>query len=118
MSSRKSCASLGSSLVAGILLAAAAPEVPAQFVPIRELDSNGVVQNDYPTRMQGGFVAGSGWSGSNQLALYWDAGGTHLLPLLPGLDISAAHSVDALSFVGICHNAHPPLYRTAASVAG
>jgi probable HAF family extracellular repeat protein len=78
-----------------ISMSVAARIAAAQFVPIRELDSNHTVLNDLTTRLKGGFSTGSGSNGTHDLPVVWDVTGTTTLPLLSGLDTGGGRGVDA-----------------------
>src|SRR5262245_22766706 len=82
---------VASSLFAqGFVAIVASATASAQYVPIRELDSNGLLAGETPFHLSGEFVAGIGtkpWTPA-----YWDASGTHVLPFLPGLDFGWATS--------------------------
>ena len=78
----------------GVLICAAVQSrAPAQYVPIRALDSNGLLQDGWPHRLSGDVVVGAGQpvgsTGWSKPAL-WDASGTTLLPILSGDDGGAA----------------------------
>jgi probable HAF family extracellular repeat protein len=86
-----------------VALAAAslAPTASAQYLPIRELDSNGIVTNSGAVVVHRGESIGGGKGKDSNFGegVRWDANGSHLLPQLSGqdfavaLDFAADHSV-------------------------
>jgi probable HAF family extracellular repeat protein len=86
-----------------VALAAAslAPTASAQYLPIRELDSNGIVTNSGAVVVHRGESIGDGKGKDSNYGegVRWDANGSHLLPQPSGqdyavaLDFAADHSV-------------------------
>ena len=68
----------------------------AQYVPIRGLDSNGLLVNEGPNRIAGARVVGSGRTSATSTwsPVVWDAKGSSLLPLLVGTDSGYATAAD------------------------
>src|SRR5262245_22198936 len=75
----------------------------AQYVPIRALDSNGLLQEEWPMQLSGDVVVGAGTPNGSPLppsqAVLWDASGTTLLPLLTGDDFGEAAARNAAGVV-------------------
>jgi probable HAF family extracellular repeat protein len=76
---------------------------PAQYVPIRALDSNGLLQQGWAVRLSSDVVVGGGTpigspSFPGQAAL-WDSGGTTLLPALSGDDGGGAVARNAAGVI-------------------
>lgn len=86
-----------------VALAAAslAPTASAQYLPIRELDSNGIVTSGAAVVVHRGESIGDGKGKDSNYGegVRWDANGSHLLPQLSGqdyavaLDFAADHTV-------------------------
>lgn len=97
-SSSRSAASIGA-----LLCATLQAHAPAQYVPIRALDSNGLLQEGYAYRLSEDDVVGEGvpvGSPSSQFApALWDASGTTLLPVLSGDDGGGAAARNAAGLI-------------------